>query len=79
LYATGSKYNHELETIYRSWKFSANRRSVDSFVSIDVSEPHKEEELRRHKLSYWGLWQAILLMTTKQTTPYAASYRLNVY
>jgi len=28
------------------------------------------------KWSYWDLWQAILFMTTRQTTTYAMNYRL---
>jgi len=30
-------------------------------------------------LSYWDLWQATPFMTTKQTTTYAANYRLQAY
>jgi len=46
---------------------------------IELWQPHRDEELRRLKWNYWGLWQATPLMTIKQMTPYAANYRLNAY
>jgi len=43
---------------------------------IGLWQPYRDEELKRQKWSYWGLWQATPFMTTKQTTPYAVNCRL---
>ena len=40
-------------------------------------QPHRDEELRRQKWSYWDLWQATPSMITKQTNPFAANCRQN--
>ena len=44
---------------------------------IGLWQPHKDEVLRRQKWSYWDLWQVTPSVTTKQTTPFAANYRLH--
>jgi hypothetical protein len=42
-------------------------------------QPHRDEELRQQKWSYWDLWQVTPFMTTKQTTPFTANYRQTAY
>jgi len=46
---------------------------------IGLWQPYKDEELKQKKWSYWDLWQATPLMTTKQTTTYAANYGFQAY
>ena len=46
---------------------------------IGLQQPHKDEELKRQKWSYWDLWQATPFMTTRQMTTYAANYILQAY
>ena len=46
---------------------------------IGLTEPHKDEEMKRQKWSYWDLWQATSFMTAKQITTYAANYGLQAY
>ena len=44
---------------------------------IGPQQPHKGEELKRQKWSYWDLWQATPFMATRQTTSYAAHFNNN--
>jgi len=46
---------------------------------IGLKQPYKDEELKRQKWSYWDLWQAKPLITTKQMTTYAANYTLQAH
>ena len=46
---------------------------------IGLEQPYEDEESKRHKWSYWDLWQVTPFMTTKQVTTYAVNYGLRIY
>jgi len=66
------------------WRFSASHKTLfwgrgSMGQRIGLYQPHKDEESKRQKWSYWDLWQATPFMATKQMTTYTANCGLQAH